>query len=245
MPSAPRPLGRRERLALTSEGWLAEQNPAFQNAFLSLGHVRGFEAGERLYLRNRPVARVYGLIDGQIDVHLRAPNNEDHVFPSAGRSKWYSFADAVTGDLAAGSAIVSRPSSLYCVSRSEFMRFLDGEPSRYRAVISHDNTLRRNLQATLVNVISGSGEARVAQRLLGLLSAGSMDANEGLTITQQQFAAALGVSAPTVQRGLRRLRNAGLVETRYGRIRVLDVEGLSKHVETSTADRSRRDVRLA
>ena len=215
-----------QRAILTGDGWLSRQSTKFQDEILALGGVRQFEPGYLLYALDRQVSHIYGLIDGQIDVHLISSNFEEVAFPSAGRGKWYSFSDAVTGDRTAGSAIVRKRATMFCVTRKEFVAFLDEDPLRYRAIISHDNELRRHLQKVLMDSITGTETERVVTRLLANADDERTAPNKRLKLTQNELAALSGVSLPTVQRTFRLLKQFGVVETAYGEIGVVDREKL-------------------
>jgi len=124
----------RQKEILTGEGWLSRQPADFQDAFLAFGGVRQFEPGYCLYSLDCQVSFIYGLIDGQIELHLMSSNFEEVAFPSAGRGKWHSFSDAVTGDRTADCAMVRKQSTIFCVTRRDFVAFLDDDPLRYCAI---------------------------------------------------------------------------------------------------------------
>lgn len=216
------------RSILTSEGWLSLQNEEFQESFLALGTVKRFEAGYCLYALDCQVSHVYGLIDGQIDVHLLSSTFEEIAFPSAGRGKWYSFSDAITGDRTAGSAIVRTRSTMFCIPRAEFLAYLDADPLRYRAIIAHDNILRRHIQKVHMDALTGSEIERVVIRLQACADGHYTDADGKLKLTQSELAAMAGVSLPTVQRTFRLLKQFGAVETAYGEIEISNRGKLSE-----------------
>ncbi|MEO9573394.1 MAG: Crp/Fnr family transcriptional regulator [Tateyamaria sp.] len=217
-----------QRTILTRDGWLSLQSLDFQDSFLALGTVKQFEAGYCLYALDSQVSHVYGLIDGQIDVHLLSSTFEEIAFPSTGRGKWYSFSDAITGDRTAGTAILKTQSTMFCIPRAKFLTFLDVDPTHYRAIISHDNILRRHIQRVLMDALTGSEVERVVIRLQALVDGQNTDVGTSLKLTQTELAAMAGVSLPTVQRTFRLLKKFEAVETTYGEIQITDREKLSQ-----------------
>ena len=232
LPTRLKPLTSEYKDFLTGEGWLSRQPTKFQDEFLALGGVRQFEPGYSLYGLDSQVSHIYGLIDGQIDVHLMSSNFEEISFPSAGRGKWYSFSDAITGDRTAGSAVVKVRTTMFSVTRREFLAFLDEDPLRYRAIIAHDNELRRHFQKILMDLLTGSESERIVTRLLALADDDRTNPDDRIKLTQNELAAIVGVSLPTVQRTFRLLKQFGAVETAYGEIGVIDREKLRDFLVT-------------
>ncbi|WP_425043628.1 Crp/Fnr family transcriptional regulator [Primorskyibacter sp. S87] len=221
---------------LRGSGWLAGRSPSFQDAFLELGTLMRLEAGQVLYQRGRVPTHAYGLIQGQIDVQLLAPTGEELVYPSGSQARWYSFPDVITQEPAAGITIARQQSLLLCISRSELMRFLSEEPSRYIDMIAHDNELRRNLQEVVAEVVSVDGVELVARRLVWMIEADRLDTHNAVAISQREFASAAGISVPTVQRAFRDLKRKGLLETYYGKIVIKDPDSLARFAETLGVD---------
>ena len=216
---------------LRGSGWLATRSLAFQDAFLEMGTVRTLEIGQVLYPRGRVPTHVHGLIRGQIDVQFRAPNNEELAYPSGQQSKWYSFSDVITKEPAFGLAIARQPSELLSISRREFLNFLDAEPGRYADIIAHDNALRRRLQEVIAETVTVDGVELVARRLAWMVEKERLDSNNSVAISQMDFALAIGVSVPTVQRAFRELKRRGILETYYGKIVVKDAEELRRFAD--------------
>jgi len=216
---------------LRGSGWLSTRRPAFQDDFLKLGAVKTLEIGQVLYQRNRVPTHVHGLIRGQIDVQLLAPNNEELAYPSGRQSKWYSFSDVITNEPAVGLAIARQPSELLRISGRELMQFLDADPRRYVDIIAHDNALRRQLQEVVAEIVTGEGVDLVARRLAWMAANDRLDAENSVAISQMDFALAVGVSVPTVQRAFRDMKRRGILETYYGKIVVKDTVELRRFAD--------------
>jgi CRP-like cAMP-binding protein len=78
------------------------------------------------------------------------------------------------------------------------------------------------LQQRLIDVLAGGLEAQLASVLLR-----QADDRGRVTLSQAQLAALLGVQRTSVQRVLKSLDDAGLVEVGYRRIELVDRGGLA------------------
>jgi CRP-like cAMP-binding protein len=86
------------------------------------------------------------------------------------------------------------------------------------------------LQSRLIDLLAGGLEAQLASLLLR-----NADGAGEVKITQKDLGAMLGVQRSSVQRVLKDLESAGLIELGYRRITVADSGGLSSLVDDSQA----------
>ena len=84
------------------------------------------------------------------------------------------------------------------------------------------------LQSRLIDLLAGGLEAQLASVLLR-----NADEAGEVKITQKDLGAMLGVQRSSVQRVLKDLESAGLVESGYRRITVVDSGGLSSLVDSA------------
>lgn len=206
--------------------WLSSRSREFRAAFLELGTIIELAPGKHLYRRGRVTQNAYGLIRGQLDVVMYAPNGIQIVSPTTTPGRWLSFSDMITRTPPIADAVVRIPSLVLGISRRELVRFLDEKPSRYRELMTYDNASRHVLQQAFTCAITTSGEARVAALLLGLFEGSWLRANKAIQISQQEIAVLTGSSIATIQRVFRRLKADGALETRYGQFVLTDVDRL-------------------
>lgn len=217
---------------LRNFGWLGACRPAFQDEFLEIGRLRRLDSGAELYREGQVSTHVYGWIEGQVDVRLTSPSGEVLVYPFTAPGRWYGLADVVAGMPAYGTATAATSSLTYCISRREIIGFLEADSERYQSIIAHEFALRRNIQETVVDLVTSDGLELVARRLVRMMEFGGIDLLSGWKISQIEFATAAGVSVPTVQRAFKELKRVGAIETSYGKIVVKDVGRLKAFVET-------------
>ncbi|MEQ8782526.1 MAG: Crp/Fnr family transcriptional regulator [Roseibium album] len=223
-------LTKAQKSTLQDIGWLASCTADFREAFLNIGGVKVLETGDELYRDGQISTHVYGLIEGQVDVHLTATNGEELVYPFTAPGRWYGLADVVAGIPAFGKAVAGTRSVTMCFSKQEILGFLDADPKRYRNIIAHEFVLRRLIQETVADLVTSDGLELVGRRLVRMVEFEGVDFSTGVAISQFAFATAAGVSVPTVQRAFKELKRYGAIETSYGKIQVTNFDKLKSFV---------------
>ncbi len=113
-------------------------------------------------------------------------------------------------------------SSLLSLDTAELFRLLATRPRlTHRWMVSLAERMS-GLQTRLIDLLAGGLEAQVATYLLR--AAGSTGRVE---ISQAQLASMLGAQRTSVQRVLKNLEDAGLVEVGYRRVELIDAAGLA------------------
>lgn len=113
-------------------------------------------------------------------------------------------------------------SSLLSLDTAELFRLLATRPRlTHRWMVSLAERMS-GLQTRLIDLLAGGLEAQVATYLLR--AAGSTGLVE---ISQAQLASMLGAQRTSVQRVLKNLEDAGLVEVGYRRVELVDAAGLA------------------
>jgi CRP/FNR family cyclic AMP-dependent transcriptional regulator len=223
---------KNHRELLCENGWLASCTPDFQDALLKNGKLKTLEAGATLYREGKRPGFVHGLIEGQVDVQLQAPNGEELIYPFSAPGRWYGLADVVANFPAFGTAKTGKESVVFCISKLELLDFLGEDPTRYQNIVAHEYALRRGLQETVIDLVTSDSLELVARRLVWMAEFEGTDLSSGLSISQFDFAASLGISPPTVQRAFRELKKLGAIETSYGEIKVQDLPKLKNFVNS-------------
>ncbi len=220
------------KATLCNVGWLSGCGRDFQDGLLAIGTLTVLEAGDVLYQQGKATTQVFGLIEGQIDVHLTAAKNETLVYPFTAPGRWYGLADTIADVPAFGTATSATRSLAMMLPRSALLDFLDADPKRYREIISHEYALRQHIQETVTDLVTSDGLELVARRLVRMTEFEGTDLSAPMNISQFEFATAVGVSVPTVQRAFRELKKYGAIETSYGKVVVRDLKRLKDFVLT-------------
>lgn len=111
--------------------------------------------------------------------------------------------------------------SCLMLSRSHFEELLATHPQVSRRWLTSVSQRLARSHSRLTSLLGQPLEVQVAQLLLEERVA------EVVSLPQTTVAALLGVRRPSVNRVLRTFARGGLIETRYGQVRILDTAGLS------------------
>jgi CRP-like cAMP-binding protein len=213
---------------LTARGWLATRDPGFQQQVMASARLRTFAPKQVLYRVGDEPDGLYGVIAGSVSISVPTDNGLDYVAVRADPGFWI-------GDLALFSeqrrlvtvTAATAVKTLY-VSSTDMRAIVRADPARYRDfyALTHEN------MATTLRLLANMATPGADNRLgLRLLQHDDMHAAPGewLEYSQDELAQMLAMSAPTLQRALKRLSMAGMIEVGYARVRVVDRDRLIAH----------------
>lgn len=214
-------------MALEKRGWLSGRSAEVSETLKSIARIRCFEAGTHLYFAGDKADGVYGLLSGALDVKFPRADGEEITLHRADPGFWIGDLALLSNEFRLVTVRVAEDSVCVHLPQSALGRLLDIKPEIYADfyVMSHSNV------ATMLQIIGSlsisPSRARVALRLL--LQASQLPNNEEwIHLSQDKFSELLGLSIPTLQRTLRELEREGLIELGYGRLRLMNPDGLMK-----------------
>jgi len=167
----------------------------------------------------------FGLVHGSINISFPGNDGEDYVVHQAGSGFW-------VGDL----ALLSQGPRLVSIHAAEPTMMVQFRARELGRLVREDPRLHYDFYAltyanfkTALHIITNlairSVDMRVADRLL-LQATSHADSEGWIPTTQPDLAQMLAISLPTLRRTIGRFTSAGLVKQGYGRIKVIDPEGL-------------------
>lgn len=187
--------------------------PAAAARLSRIGSWRRFPPGRRLFEAGDDACFLFGLIDGSVDLFAPCRDGDMRLMHRIHAPGWIG-AGAVLADRPHHvSARVSASARCFVVGASRLRALVEGEPSLrsgFIELMETETALWRDLAG---DALTPNSEIRVLGRLLALSSSGG-----SVRISQSELAEVAGVTRATVSRVLRRLADAGLVETGYGRV---------------------------
>nr|WP_246414103.1 Crp/Fnr family transcriptional regulator [Martelella radicis] len=189
--------------------------------------LRRYAPGEAIYLVGDWADGVYGLTSGGIDISIPRADGLDFTFHRAESGFWI-------GDL----AMISKSRRLVSIYAAEEVTMLHMRATDLSVLLHKHPSLfhdfyrlsYQNFAVTfqlLSNISMASSEGRVALRLLLQLE-NAPDPRGRIRISQSKLAEIVALSAPTLQRVLRRLKDLGCIEQRYGEIHITNRAALLK-----------------
>lgn len=131
-------------------------------------------------------------------------------------------------------AMVLEDAEVCAIPREDFLKLLYGNPEVSRKFISLISNNLIDVQEKLVAMAFAPVRQRVAQSLLELYEKGvvKQTANEGMSISREDFAGMIGTATETAVRMLSDFKDEGLLTTDRGRrIVLLNLEGLRRIAE--------------
>lgn len=208
---------------LDGVGWLAEQPEDFRAAVATTARWRRYDAGRFVYQAGDASDGLYGLAEGGLEITFPLIAEEPVAIYRAEIGFWIGDNAELSETPRLVSIMAARPSRVLHWPGKAARALLAAEPRHWRSLyrLSARNTALA-LQV-LSEVLALTVRARVCRRLLAL----APDTGEA-QITQTDLGKLVGVTRGTLQRCLTDLAARGGVETRYGRIRVVDAAVLKE-----------------
>lgn len=219
---------------LLSRGWLAGRSEERQAKLLAIGRLRKYKSGRYIYRAGEPGTAIFGLLDGTLDLILPVEGRPDIVVHRADPGYWIGDLAVFSGRPRLISVRAHGSTTMMVLPTQSTVELLRRDPELWQDfyALSDENT--ELALRFLGEALAFTGVERIARRLSHLAAERTESALAGdnwLEISQASLAGMVGVSLPTVQRALRHLGEEGLIETAYGKLRVLDRDGLTRFVE--------------
>jgi CRP/FNR family transcriptional regulator, cyclic AMP receptor protein len=198
---------------------------------LAIASVRTLGTGELLYAQGEPGEAMYGVLSGAIRLSNRTLDGRELLVMQVERGDWIGEVSLFDGLPRSQDAYAQRESSVLVLAKAELETLLSAEPEMYRHFIP---MLCRKLRLAL-SYVEGAAlypvSIRLVQRLLELRQFYGEDRGaEGILINmhlpQEDLAKMLAVSRQAISRELKRLEAEGMIRLAYGKLWIMDVEGL-------------------
>lgn len=223
-----RPSGAR---SLIDPTLFAALTPDQRKRLRSQGTIRRFAAGQ-IIQQHGDLANGFWVIDaGQVSAGRFEADGTFDAIALLGPGDSYGELALLANRPRAVDAVAASDVMLLHVPRSAFDRLLADDPRAARALLAGLAVSLQEMLGMVALMRRSRGGSRIAQLLLTL--AGENTDNCTIAITQEALADLAGTSRMTVSETLRAFANQGLVRRGYGRIEILDREGLGRAGEVS------------
>jgi CRP/FNR family cyclic AMP-dependent transcriptional regulator len=198
---------------------------------LEVARRRRFRRGEVVFHRDDPADSLHLIVKGQFAIRVMTPLGETVTL--AVRGPGDSFGElSLVGQPARRSATVEalEEAETFCVYEGEFRRLRSQHPKVDELVIGLLANEVRTLDERLLEALYVPVERRVMRRLSELAGHYKKDADGQIEIplTHEELAGLAGSTRATVTAVLGEVQKRGLIELRRGKIRILDLEELSR-----------------
>ncbi|MGI9646536.1 MAG: Crp/Fnr family transcriptional regulator [Ilumatobacteraceae bacterium] len=204
---------------------------------LAIGAPLSLRKGDALFNEGDPSNSVYACRSGRLKVSVSTPGGEELVLGWKEAGEGFGELSALDGGPRSARITAVVDAELAVLSRAEFLEALRRAPDMAVGVLVELSAHLRRANARVTARRSERIPVRVAQRLVELAVQvrrhGEADGADGtieLQITQEDLAGWIGATRESTARALADLRRRELIETRRGRILVLDAAGLESAV---------------
>lgn len=208
---------RKDLGALARVGWLSQQNAEFQERMAAAGKWVSLARDQVLYDVGDAPDAVFGLAEGLLDVAIPVSEDEMVTLHRAATGFWIGDSALLADKTRGVSVRAAAPCRIFRLPADALRRNLAAHPEDWACFfrLSHMNVM---LTITaLAEVITLSPRARFARLLLRLA-----DADGLVHASQDDLGNMVGMSRSTFRRTFASLIAAGVVETEYGGLRILN-----------------------
>lgn len=189
--------------------------------------MRSFDAGAVVCLRGSPAMHWLGVVDGMLKVDTIAQDGRATTFAGVSAGAWFGEGAALKGEARPYAVVAIRKSEVAFMPSHTFLWLIDDSRQFSRWVIDQLNARLGHYVALVESFRLQDVTGRVAHCLAELFNPQLYPSTKRqLALSQEEIARLCGLARQNTNRALQTLEQAGLLETRYGVIEVLDVEGL-------------------
>jgi CRP-like cAMP-binding protein len=220
----------REFEVLATSGWLADTPADFRYSLLDRCLLKRYAAGDSVYRAGDPAGGLYGLISGGIGVELSPDHREPYIATFARPGFWIGEASVLTRASRLVGIRAIRDSQLAHLPLPQWDALVQTAPEAWRW-LAHLILRNERLALAIAEALMIRDSGQRVAAILAILSAPSAVPSGSpaaeIEISQDDLARMANLSRSSTGRILRTLEDAGLIETHYRQIRVLDHEGLT------------------
>ncbi len=209
---------------LAADPWFAALSPAQQQQLLALARRRELCSGSPLFQRGDAFCGIYVLLQGQLMISGLHSSGHQAMLTLLGPADWFgeiAWFDQMprTHDATALTQV-----RLLQLPKTALQQLVSADPLWWQRFSRLLTAKLRQMFVELEDRAVLSAQQRLARRLCQLSRSGQLT----LILQQEQLGQLLSLSRQTTNQLLRQLVQAGVVQTRYGVIEILDRPALEQ-----------------
>ena len=189
--------------------------------------VRDLPVGVPVCRKGEPVEHWIGIIDGLVKMTSVTPDGKTTTFTGLTSGGWFGEGSLLKDKVRKYDVVTLRESRVAYMPRATFEWLLDTDIGFNRFLLMQLNERLAQFIAMVEHERLLEPDARVARALAGLFNPLLYpDQERDVQLSQEEIGYLCGVSRQRVNQALKVLESAGLVKVQYGRVHVIDLEGL-------------------
>jgi CRP/FNR family cyclic AMP-dependent transcriptional regulator len=202
-----------------------------RDGLLSVGTFREYSAGTRMFMEGDASRNVIALHGGWVKVIAATEEGGQALLALRSRGDLVGEQAALENEPRSATVITASPVTAYVIRQGDFLRYLANHPDVHIAVTRALSAKLRSATRRHINFTGLPAHIRLARVLSELAQMNSRETSAGIelgyTLTQPELAAMAGISEPSVQRALRKLRDSEVLGTGYRKIIIRDMAALN------------------
>ena len=190
------------------------------------------DAGEYLFRVGQRSPGWYGVVDGLVKWSSRGADGKTLSLAGFSTGSWFGEATMIRGACFEYEVVALRPSRVVILPRDTCEQLWNNNIEFAKALMVHLAQRVDWLMGSYTSNVLLDVDTMVARAVAAQLAAEShSDTNGRLRISQEEIASLCGVSRQRCNAALTRLARAGVLQTRYGGLTILDREALYQHAK--------------
>jgi len=212
---------------LRASAWTRSLGPAELARVERETLVRDLPVGVPVCRKGEPVEHWIGLIDGLVKMTSVSPEGKTTTFTGVTSGGWFGEGSLLRDKHRRYDVVTLRDSRVAYMPSATFHWLLDSNIGFNRFLLVQLNERLAQFIGMVEHERLLETDARVARSLAGLFNPLLYpDQATEVQLSQEELGYLCNVSRQRVNQALHRLEKEGLVKVEYGRIRILDLEGL-------------------
>ena len=194
-----------------------------------------FGKDEYIFFEGDPSSWLGVILEGRVKMIKHSEAGKDVVLDVMSPGEMVGEVAALDGSPYPATAQAMEPTVVASIYRDDFLRLLKQYPALALRVIEETGRRLREAQETIKSMAVERVERRIARILLKLAATTGSSSEDGIIIelplTRQDIAEMVGTTVETAIRTMSKFRKRGLVQTKRGRVIILDPHQLVRIAE--------------
>jgi CRP/FNR family transcriptional regulator/CRP/FNR family cyclic AMP-dependent transcriptional regulator len=212
----------------------ASLKPALLDELAGKLTPRSYRRGEVIFHQDDPGSAMHIVKSGQVKIATTSPEGEEVIIAILKNSDFFGDLSLLDDKPRSANAVAMEATQTLMLRRGDFMDMLDQHHEMVGTVLTSLSERLRRTDQLLEDAVFLDLPARLSKRLLELAQKHGVKTDKGLEIdlrlTQQDLAAALGVTRVALNKHLGRLQDEDLISLERKRIIITRPEDLRKRV---------------
>ena len=195
---------------------------------------RSYRRGETIFHQDDPAATIHVIKNGQVKINTTSPEGGEIILAILADGDFFGELSLLDEGPRSANAIAMEATQTLTLQHGDFLEAMSKHPEMVKSVMSYLASRLRHADQRMEDAVFLDLPARLAKRLLELAQKRGVRTDNGIEIalrlTQQDLAAAVGVTRIAINRQLGKLQDMGLLSIEGQRIIIVRPDELMKRI---------------